>query len=276
MAVIKRAESGSIARSAIVLDLGDIHRQATDMERQGRDKAQAILNEAKQERERILSGAAEAGAAKGHAEGLARGMKEGLEQGKCEGLAQARDRLDALAASWDAALAIFEQERDAMLQDARAETLAFASAVAERITRRVIEQNPDAVRDILESALALTIRPTRLLIEAHPDDLASVEEAAPALVARLAGSAHATTAARAELSRGSIIVRTEEGVIDATVETQLARLLETALPDRKIPGAHAPAPVSGENSETPGDSIAAPAASQDPESGEGDPPGPSE
>lgn len=233
MAVIKSTEFQTMARSAIVLDLGDIRRQAEEMQRAAREKAKAIVHDARQERERLIKGAADEGRAKGHAEGLEAGHKEGLEKGKAEGLAEARARLDALVSGWESALAAFEQERDGMLLDARAETMAFAAAVAERITRRVIEQSPEAVQDVLQSALGLTIRPTRLLIEANPEDLAAVEAAAPALVARLAGSAHAQTAARADLSRGSIVVRTEQGVIDATIETQLQRILDTTLPDRR-------------------------------------------
>lgn len=233
MAVIKSAESHHVARSAIVLDLGDIRRQAEDLERQAREKSRSIIAEARLERERILKGAAEEGMAKGHAEGFARGTTEGIEKGRAEALAETRARLDALAANWESALAEFEQERDGMLQDARAETMAFAAAVAERITRRVIEQCPDVVTEVLKSALSLTIKPTRLLIEAHPDDLTAVEAAAPALVARLASSAHAETSARPDLSRGSIVVRTEQGAIDATIETQIARILDTTLPDRR-------------------------------------------
>jgi flagellar biosynthesis/type III secretory pathway protein FliH len=273
MAVIKSAQSQHIARSAVVLDLGDIRRQAEDLELKAREKAQAIISEARKERERILAGAAEEGRAKGHAEGLQAGTQKGIEQGRSAGLAEARARLDALAAGWESALTQFESERDGMLQDACAETMAFAAAVAERITRRVIDQAPEVVTDVLRSALLLTIRPTRLLIEAHPEDLAAVEAAAPALVERLAGSAHAQTSARSELSRGSIVVRTEQGVIDATIETQLARILNTTLPDRRVGAAPvdaivpeaAPSALKEEPPETP-EADAAPAPPEDPQS----------
>ncbi len=233
MAVIKSADSHLLARSAIVLDLGDIRRQAEDMERHARDKVKSTISEAQRERERILNGAAEEGAAKGYSEGLARGTEEGRAQGREEALAESRPRLDALAGAWESALAKFETERERMLQLARSETMAFAAGVAERVTRRMIEQNPEVVKDVLGAALALTIRPTRLIIEAHPDDLAMVEEAAPGLVARLAASAHSETLARGDLTRGSIVVRTMEGMIDASIETQIERILDATLPDRR-------------------------------------------
>lgn len=232
MAVIKSADFDQMARRAIVLDLGDLRRQGQELERRAKEEAEAILAEARAERERILSGAAEEGAAKGHAEGLARGLEEGREAGRRAALAQAEARLNGLIEAWNKALAQFESEREEMLLAARAETMAFAATVAERITRRAIELNPDAVTESLAAALALTIRPTRLVIECHPEDRAAVEECAPGLLARLASSAHAEFTQAPERSRGSIIVRTEGGEIDASIETQLARLLDAALPDR--------------------------------------------
>ncbi len=242
MAVIKGAESRSAARGAIVLDLGDIGRQAQALERRAVEQANQIVERAQHDRRRLISSATAEGRAAGHAEGLAQGDAEGRVAGHAEALRDAAARFDELARAWDAALQKFESEREEMLQGARADTLAFAAAVALRITRRVIALDSTVVADVLAAALALTIKPTRLVIEVNPEDHTAATEAAPALLARFARSAHAELRAADSLTRGSVLVRTDEGVIDATVETQIQRILDASLPDRSARFSPSPSP----------------------------------
>jgi hypothetical protein len=77
MALIKHSNSRDIARDAVVLDLGDLQRQAALITRAAHDQAAAVLAEARAERERIVAGAAEAGRAAGFEEGWSRGGAQG-------------------------------------------------------------------------------------------------------------------------------------------------------------------------------------------------------
>lgn len=245
MAVIKGAESRSLAKGAIVLDLGDIGRQALALERRAVDRANEIVAQAQTERRRLIENASGEGRAAGLAEGRARGEAEGREAGHAEALRISSARFEALARDWEGALEKFEREREEMLQGARADTLAFAAAVAGRVTRRAVALDPASATELLAAALALTIKPTRLVVEVNPEDHAAASEAAPALLARFACSAHAEVRTIETLSKGSVVVRTDEGVIDATVDTQLQRILDAALPDRSTRFAPPPAPGAG-------------------------------
>lgn len=230
MAVVKRADSDLVARSAVVLDLGDLRRRAEELEAKTIARARQIIDEANAERQRLLAGAAEQGRETGHAAGLARGVIEGREQGKNEAIASMRAQADALSRGFEAALGALVEQREALLTQARTDVLKLAVAIARRVTRRSIDADPRAVMDQLEAALAMTLRPTTLIVEVHPDDAALVREAAPALAKKLAGGPHVEVVERAELSRGSVVLRSAGGEVDASIETQLERIVEAIVP----------------------------------------------
>src|SRR5690606_27701061 len=126
----------------------------------------------------------------------------------------------------------FEAMRTALYREARLDVLKLAVAVAEKVAKRRVEFDPEAAAAQLEAALELVSRPTRLRIACSPGDRAVLEESLPALRARFARVGDAEIVEDAALSHGSVIVRTEKGEIDATIETQIERVVHAILPDR--------------------------------------------
>src|SRR5690606_14602885 len=104
MSLIRHAQAKQIARDAVVLDLGDVQQQAAQLMEQARRRADAMLAEARAERERIIAGASEKGHAEGTARGLEEGRKCGAEQGQRAALAEWRPRLETLEKRWSEAL----------------------------------------------------------------------------------------------------------------------------------------------------------------------------
>lgn len=235
MALIRNSDFSSSAKKAVVLDLGDLRRQAELMEQQALTQVRALLHEGRQERERILAGAQEQGYAEGHAQGFEKGMEEGRAAGRAEALADMSTRLLALEAAWKSSLDRFEADRDDILLAAKTEVLAFASAVAERVTKRIVSLDPEVVREQLEVVVGLASRASRLTIRVAPDDLAFATEVLPGIMQRLGNAAHASLQTDSALTRGSVIATTEAGEIDASIETQLDRILLAILPPKTEP-----------------------------------------
>lgn len=230
MAVIKHAERDRLSKQAMVLDLGDLRRVAEAMEAKAQAEAKRIAEEARAERERILAGAFEEGFEKGRAEGLEAGLAEGRDRGRQEALVSTTEECRRLLDGWKAALDEFEQRRDDMLLDARERVLALAVAIGERIVKRVIEINPTVAADQLSAAISLMMQPSRLAVRINPEDEAVVRAVLPALMNRLGESANATIEPDAALSRGSVVVRSEGGEVDATIGTQMDRIVRAILP----------------------------------------------
>jgi flagellar assembly protein FliH len=230
MTVIKPAESRKALRDAVALDLGDLRVRAERMQAEAREAASRLVEEAKAERERILAGAAEEGRRAGHAEGRAAGLEEGRARGRDEAFEAAGARLGELADAWGRALERFETDRHAMTLDARDDVIRFAADLAARVTRRAVSVEPDRVRDQVAHALELVLDPTRLVVRVHPEDQPLVEEAMPALSRRLRGGGHAEVVADDSLERGSCVVETSRGTIDASIGAQLDRIAHALLP----------------------------------------------
>jgi flagellar biosynthesis/type III secretory pathway protein FliH len=226
----------TLARETIVLDLGDLVRQGEQIKAAARAEADRVLAEAKAERQRLIATAAD----EGRAAGLAKGTDEGLKQGEAAGrqgaLAEFREKLAALEQGWLTALGKFEAERDRMLLEARQDIVRLAALSAEMVTKRHAALNPGAVADQLGAVLALLSRPTRLTVAIHPDDQAIVREALPGLTDKYAAATHVEITPDPAIGRGGCVARTSGGgVIDATIETQLGRIVETLVPAAPAP-----------------------------------------
>jgi flagellar biosynthesis/type III secretory pathway protein FliH len=243
MPLIRNAQHEESARRATVLDLGDLQRQAEAMAQQARAQVESMLADGRAERERLLAGAAEEGRCAGHAAGLAKGLEEGRQKGREEALAQTRATTEALVKSWSEALSAFEVVRLTIISDARADVLKLAAAIASRVVKRVVELDPVIVADQLDAAMRLVMSPTRLIVRVHPDDLATAHAVMPKLIQRLSASSDAEITGDPEVSRGSCIVMTDKGRIDASIESQLDRMVEALLPGQ-APKAQVGAPAA--------------------------------
>lgn len=228
--MIRRADAGSLAREAVVLDLGDLARQGEAMVERARREAERIVDEAKAERERLISGAAEQGHAEGLAAGQAEGYAEGLERGRAEAIAAEAEALGALESSWIGALERFEAMRHELRAEAERGVLALAVRLGERVAKRAIELDEGAAVRQLAEAIELTMRPSRVRVRVSPGDAESVRSAVPGLADRLSESTSVVVVEDGSLSRGSVVVETDESKIDGTIETQLARIVGVLLP----------------------------------------------
>lgn len=235
MALIKRADAETRVRAGVTLHLGDLERRGAVLREAATAEAERVVREAHAERARIVAGAAEEGRAAGHAEGLARGLAEGRERGKAEGLAEWRERLTEVDAAWSAAMAEFIGQRESLLVESRRGVIELAIAIAERVVHRAIEIDAGAIEEQLREVLSLVAAPATLIVRVHPGDEELVREIVPRLREQFVGGIHVRLQSDSAVSRGSCVARTLGGAsIDASVETQLDRIVRDLLPDRGV------------------------------------------
>ncbi len=231
MTLIKSAHSKRLLQHAVVLDMGDLGQQAQRMLDVAREQADRITADATAKAQQLVDGADK----KGYLEGLSRGRKEGHEAGLLEGRVQAiaefRDRLEQLATGWTDAIALWEQERSQMLQEAREDVIRFAIDVTDKVVRRVVQSDPSVVTDQVVEALTLLARPTAVEIQVHPEDRAIVEELLPRMTTTVQACEHISISTAESISRGGCVVKTSGGKIDASLETQIARIAEALVPN---------------------------------------------
>jgi flagellar assembly protein FliH len=237
MALIRQANARQVARDAIVLDLGDVQRQAELIVERAKKSAAEILQSAGAERDRLLRGAADEGRKAGMEQGLAEGRATGAVEGREAALAERAGTLAALEKGWGEALSRFSARRDKLFTDARSDVLRLAAMIAERVVKRTIELDEGVVAAQLEAVLAIIARPTDLIVSIHPDDRAVAEKAVPSLTGRASSVRHVEFVEDPSLGRGSCVARTRDaksdsggGEIDASISTQVQRIVDSLLP----------------------------------------------
>lgn len=247
MALIKQSNARDIARDAIVLDLGDLQRQASAIVAEARAQAAAMSVQARAERDRIVSGAAEAGRAKGEETGRAEGYKIGLAEGRAAAISEYKERLGKIEAGWAAALAGFSSDRDEMFVSCQRDVLRLAVGIAERVTKRTIQGDPTVAIAQLEAVLGMIVRPTELVVRIHPEDRALIADALPRLASEFSLARHIELVDDPTIDPGSCVAGMRghgagatgsgsfsPGEIDASVRTQLDRIVEALLPGEAI------------------------------------------
>lgn len=229
MALIKNSDATRLVKSAIVFDLGDVNREAKRLLDDARSEARSIVEQARAE----ARGEHAAAVSEGHEQGLAAGRREGAEQGRSAGrdevLEQYRPEVERLIQSWTDALERWEAERRALQSEARQDVLRFAFAFAEKLVHRVIEIDEQVAARQVEAALEMVAAPTALEIAINPEDRATVESVLADLATRIGGCREIAIRDDEQMSRGGCVVATAGGSIDATIETQVARIADALL-----------------------------------------------
>ncbi len=235
MALIKNVHADRLAKQAVVLDLGDLGRQADRILGDARQGAERITAAARAEAQKLIDSAAD----RGYEQGLDRGLQEGREAGEREGRARAvqkfEPQLEQLINAWTAALERWETDRGEMLLAAREDVVRFAVAAARKVVMRVVKADSTVIEDQLAEALALLSRPTTIVVSVHPNDRPIVEAVLPRLVSRFQQCEQASVRDDETLTPGGCVVATAGGRIDATIETQLDRIARTLVPDQRSP-----------------------------------------
>jgi len=180
------------------------------------DLAATAAERAREARDVLLRAQEEADAIR------ARAHAEGHEAGRAEALAAAAPAAEALAAA--------AREVSALSADLSERTEAAAVELALRIAEQALGAalavDPERVLDVVRGALRRLVERERVLLLVNPDDMEIVRAGADRLVAELGGIEHCEVQAERRVPRGGAIVRTQEGEVDATLATKLARARE--------------------------------------------------
>lgn len=166
-----------------------------------------VVVDAKAEAERISI------EAKQRAEAIEREAREGAAAHAHAAAEEARQKAIAAIA---AELVVVRSALDRKLETELDRTVDLARVIAERIVGEALRVEPERIAAIATSALEAARGAKRIRIESSADDL-------PALRALLPDP-NIEIAVNAELGRGSLVVQTDLGRIDARLEPQLAHL----------------------------------------------------
>lgn len=181
------------------------------------DRPEDVLAQARQEAAHLLAQAA------AEADQL-------REEARAQGFAMGRD---AAAHDVAAALAALDElrgeldrragEHEAMMAG---EAATLAAEIAAKLLRAELSVAPERVVDVMRGAIRRASDRTRLVARVNPADLAVCRDAASDIVERMGGIDRLQVVDDPRIGAGSCVLETTGGDVDATFESQMARVVE--------------------------------------------------
>ena len=155
------------------------------------------------------------------------GRKEGRAEGEKAGMASGTAAVQPVLERMTSSIAELASYRARFRRDSEPELLKLALAVARKILRRELTVDPHSLLGILKAALETINQAEVLCVRVAPDDAAQVS-------GKLAGLGlpdAVEVVGDRTLERGSVVLDTRRGQIDASIQTQLSEI-ENGFADR--------------------------------------------
>jgi flagellar assembly protein FliH len=178
-------------------------------------------------------GAALIAVAREQAEAIAQSAREqGFEAGYVEGMARAEAAVVERLALAEQLVARTRDAREEALASCERDLVELSFQIAEKIVRQRVAADPATTVGVLEHALRKAFVRDGLTVLCHPDDLERLSASSELLQTKV-GSLHGLSLiGDRRISRGGVVVRTDAGDIDATIESQLERLRDLLFDER--------------------------------------------
>ena len=139
-------------------------------------------------------------------------------QGYEDGLKEAKNDISQLAV----AIEKFLSAKDEMYDEIAPKILDISMEVAKKIIKQELETNQDLLIGIIKDALSkLTKNEKQILLKVSPTDRDYVKLNIENILAQLQIEAKVTVQQDMTLSKGSVVVETNNGLVDASVDTGL-------------------------------------------------------
>lgn len=181
-----------------------------------RQQATQVVTRAQQQAEQVRQKIEAESRQKGYAEGQ-KEIHRLVEKKLGEQLATL---LPALAAT----IQEIQHAKQAWLTHWERTAVQLATAMAERIVRREIEQKPEIPLELIRESLELAAGSTSVRVILNPKDHETLQPQAEALIRDMASLGDCELVADASITAGGCRVETSFGTIDQQIETQLERI----------------------------------------------------
>jgi flagellar assembly protein FliH len=227
MGLIKSAEA-PVGLPAF--SMNDIEAAARGILRRAREEAAEILAAAKTQADALRQSAHANGLAQGHAQGLEQGRAEGAKSGHAQALAEHGPAMTQLIKTLTQAAARIEDQRDDLQTSALREVIDLACAIARRITKRQGVIDPAVMLANLTEAMSLAIHAADVRIALHPSQMQTLRRELPNLRLSWPQLKHVELSEDASIAAGGVRIFTTGGQVDATLDTQLDRIIAQLSP----------------------------------------------
>lgn len=161
-----------------------------------------------------------------HRDGFQQGSREGYDKGYREGMAKAQEEAAALRVQAGEVLAQAEKHRRSTIESLEAEIIELARDIAERLLSAQLTLDREVILGVAAESLRLVADRLNVVLYVNPDDLELVEGRMDELKSLLPARGQLQVVSDSAIQPGGCKVETEQGWVDATMETRREALLK--------------------------------------------------
>ena len=152
----------------------------------------------------------------GYEKGFAQGQNDGFEMGEKKAL-KVIENVENL-------LIEMNRFKFNILKRHEKEILEIIFAIAEKIIHYQIDTSDEIIKESIVQALRLTVDKSQVVLRVNPEDYDYVEKLRPDLFSKIKDMKSIIVNSDTSISRGGCFLETNNGDVDATVETQLEKI----------------------------------------------------
>lgn len=223
-------KSTAVPTTAAPFSMADIERAARRILLRAQQQAEQLLAAAQAEAEQLKADARAQGLQEGKRDGLAAGLADGRSAGQQQALEESRAQLQQALSAMTGAAAELNAQRIELETIALQDVVKLSIAIARRVTKRVAALDPAVLAANLEEAMKLVMRQSDLRIAINPAQRATLDAALPKLALSWPALQHVEIVQDDALAAGGCRIFTQNGQIDADLETQLDLVVAELLP----------------------------------------------
>lgn len=245
---ILKAGTTQTGQGPVVFNYDDLQTQGEAYLQKVREQAAGLIAEARQQAAKIVQEARAEAAERGYREGETRARNDVQQLTQAAVEAEVTQKVSSIIPAIEQAAGQIQQLKSDWVAKWESLAVELALAISERLLRQKLELDPANITPMVRGALELASR-EQLTLAIHPLDWAALgEQEGLRVLAAMAGCGEVTVRENSSLSRGSCVVSTLHGEIDARLETMLDRMASELLgtADRRFKTLPASAHVAGE------------------------------
>jgi flagellar assembly protein FliH len=210
MATILRAADAPSSTHVAAINFDDLAAEAAEQLAQARAEAADIVTKAEGQAADIRRQAAEAG------------CKAAMQEFEKMVAAQVAPAIEALRET----VAALQHEKQAWISNWETGAVHLAAAIAARVIRREVRQQPEITLALVREALDLAAGSPNVRLHLNPEDYKSLGAQVRTLIDAMSALGDAEVTPDATIGQGGCRVETRFGTIDQQIESQLQRIEE--------------------------------------------------
>jgi flagellar assembly protein FliH len=192
--------------------------QAEETVKRAGDTADEIIYQAQHDSEQIKKQA--------YRDGFQQGSREGYDKGYREGMTKAAEEASGIRSQACEVLAQAERHRRSTIDSLESEIIDLACEIAERLLSAQLALDREVILGVVAESLRLVADRLNVILYVNPDELELVERKIDELKSLLPARGQFQVVSDSAIQPGGCKVETEQGWVDATMETRREALLK--------------------------------------------------